>query len=82
MTFTVDTHYHMLPDFFWQATNEADPPGRRHRAAALVTREHAVVPRRSGIDVAVTSISTPACTPATTPRPAYWPGGATNWPPT
>ena len=24
MTLTVDVHHHMLPDFFWQATNE-DP---------------------------------------------------------
>jgi hypothetical protein len=26
VTFTVDIHHHMLPDFFWQATNEADHP--------------------------------------------------------
>ena len=26
MTFTVDIHHHMLPDFFWQATNEGDHP--------------------------------------------------------
>ena len=26
MTFTVDTHHHILPDFFFQATNEADHP--------------------------------------------------------
>ena len=26
MSFTVDIHHHMLPDFFWQATNEGDHP--------------------------------------------------------
>jgi hypothetical protein len=77
VTFTVDTHYHMLTDFFWRATNEADrpvggiAPPPWSRASTLSFLDDA------GIDVAVTSISTPA----TTPRPAYWPGGATNWPP-
>ena len=41
MTFTVDIHHHVLPDFFWQATS------------ALSFLDDA------GIDVAVTSISTP-----------------------
>ncbi len=26
MIFTVDIHHHMLPDFFWRATNEGDHP--------------------------------------------------------
>jgi len=26
VSFTVDIHHHMLPDFFWQATNEGDHP--------------------------------------------------------
>jgi hypothetical protein len=26
VTFTVDIHHHMLPDFFWRATNEGDHP--------------------------------------------------------
>ena len=26
MTFTVDIHHHILPDFFWAATNEAGHP--------------------------------------------------------
>ena len=26
MTFTVDIHHHVLPDFFWRATNEGDSP--------------------------------------------------------
>jgi len=59
MTFTVDIHHHMLPDFFWRATNEgghpvggiAPPPWSR--ASTLSFLDDA------GIDVAVTSISTP-----------------------
>ena len=80
MTFTVDTHHHILSDFFWQATEGDDPvggiaPPPWSRASALSFLDDA------GIDVAVTSISTPVCTPATTPRLACWPGGAMNWPP-
>jgi hypothetical protein len=26
VTFAVDVHHHVLPDFFWQATNEGDNP--------------------------------------------------------
>ena len=59
MTFTVDIHHHMLPDFFWRATNEdghpvggiAPPPWSR--ASTLSFLDDA------GIDVAVTSVSTP-----------------------
>ena len=59
MTFTVDTHHHILPDFFWQATEKGgDPvggiaPPPWSRASALSFLDDA------GIDVAVTSISTP-----------------------
>ena len=59
MTFTVDTHHHILPDFFWQATNEGDQPVGGiapppwSRAGALSFLDDA------GIDVAVTSVSTP-----------------------
>ena len=59
MTFTVDTHHHILPDFFFQATNEAGhpvggiAPPPWSRASALSFLDDA------GIDVAVTSISTP-----------------------
>ena len=59
MTFTVDIHHHMLPDFFWQATNEGDhpvggiapPPWSRASARSFLDD--------AGIDVAITSISTP-----------------------
>ncbi len=55
MTFTVDIHHHMLPDFFWQATNEGDhpvggvAPPPWSRASALSFLDDA------GIDVAITS---------------------------
>jgi len=57
VTFTVDTH-HMLPDFFWEATEGDDPvggiaPPPWSRASALSFLDDA------RIDVAVTSISTP-----------------------
>jgi aminocarboxymuconate-semialdehyde decarboxylase len=59
VTFTVDIHHHMLPDFFWRATNEGDQPVGGiapppwSRASTLAFLDDA------GIDVAVTSISTP-----------------------
>ena len=59
MTFTVDIHHHVLPDFFWQATNEGDnpvggiAPPPWSRASALSFLDDA------SIDVAVTSVSTP-----------------------
>jgi 6-methylsalicylate decarboxylase len=59
MTFIVDVHHHVLPDFFWAATNEGDhpvggiAPPPWSKGAALSFLDDA------GIDVAVTSISTP-----------------------
>jgi len=59
VSFTVDIHHHMLPDFFWRATNEGDhpvggiAPPPWSRASKLSFLDDA------GIDVAVTSISTP-----------------------
>lgn len=59
MTFTVDIHHHMLPDFFWAATNEADhpvgglapPPWSRQAALGFLDD--------AAIDVGIASISTP-----------------------
>ncbi len=58
---TVDVHHHILPDFFWRETNEqnghgpvggiAPPPWSRESALSFMDD--------AGIDVAVTSISTP-----------------------
>jgi aminocarboxymuconate-semialdehyde decarboxylase len=59
MTFTVDVHHHILPDFFFQATSEGDhpvggiAPPPWSRASMLSFLDDA------GIDVAITSISTP-----------------------
>ena len=56
---TVDTHHHMLPDFFWQETDNAHAPVgglaplRWSKEASLSFMDDA------GIDVAVTSLSTP-----------------------
>jgi 6-methylsalicylate decarboxylase len=58
VTFTVEIHHHMLPDFFWQATNEGRTPVGGitpplwSRASTLSFLDDA------GIDVAITSIST------------------------
>jgi 6-methylsalicylate decarboxylase len=82
VTFTVDIHHHMLPDFFWQATNEGDhpvggiAPPAWSRASALSFLDDA------GIDWRLPRSAPPVCTLATTPRPAHWRGAATNWPPT
>jgi 6-methylsalicylate decarboxylase len=56
---TIDTHHHILPDFFWEATeNEHAPVGglaplRWSREVSLSFMDDA------GIDVAVVSLSTP-----------------------
>jgi aminocarboxymuconate-semialdehyde decarboxylase len=59
MSFTIDVHHHILPDFFWRETNDgahpvggiAPPPWDEVSALAFMDD--------AGIDVAVTSISTP-----------------------
>jgi 6-methylsalicylate decarboxylase len=59
MAFTIDVHHHILPEIFWRATNEAGnpvggiapPPWSKDAALAFMDD--------AGIDVAVTSISTP-----------------------
>jgi predicted TIM-barrel fold metal-dependent hydrolase len=58
---TIDVHHHILPDFFWHETNEqhghgpvggiAPPPWSRESALSFMDD--------AGIDLAVTSISTP-----------------------
>ncbi len=59
MAFTIDVHHHILPDIFWRATNEAHgpvggfapPPWSKEGALSFMDD--------AGIDVAITSISTP-----------------------
>jgi hypothetical protein len=56
---TIDTHHHMLPDFFWEETENANAPVgglaplRWSREASVSFMDDA------GIDVAVVSLSTP-----------------------
>ena len=84
MTFTVDVHHHILPDFFWAATNEGRSSRRGDSAAPLVRRRQ---PCRSSTMPASTSPSPRSarqeCIPVTTQRHASWPGAATssqrNW---
>jgi predicted TIM-barrel fold metal-dependent hydrolase len=59
MTRTIDLHYHVIPDFYWQASNEdgnaaggINPPRWSLEGAIAYLDE-------AGIDVAVVSISTP-----------------------
>jgi aminocarboxymuconate-semialdehyde decarboxylase len=56
---TIDTHHHILPDFFWQATENARAPVgglaplRWSKEASISFMDDA------GIDVAVVSLNTP-----------------------
>jgi 6-methylsalicylate decarboxylase len=59
MSFTIDVHHHILPDFFWRATNEGDnpvggiapPPWSKDAMLSYLDD--------AGTNVAITSISTP-----------------------
>ncbi|HEX3826041.1 MAG TPA: amidohydrolase family protein [Sporichthyaceae bacterium] len=59
MTFTVDIHHHMLPDFFWRATNEADSPVGGIAPPPWTPASALSFLDEAGIDVGVISISTP-----------------------
>ena len=60
---TIDTHHHILPDFFWQETENANAPVgglaplQWSREASILFMDDA------GIDVAVVSVSTPGVHP-------------------
>jgi predicted TIM-barrel fold metal-dependent hydrolase len=58
-TLTIDTHHHILPDFFWQATENARAP--IGGLAPLQWSKEASISFMddAGIDVAVVSLSTP-----------------------
>jgi len=59
MSLTIDTHHHMLPDFFFEATNEkANPVGGLKPQAWSIEKSLAFMDEME-IDIAVTSISTP-----------------------
>ena len=56
---TIDTHHHILPDFFWRDTNDAHAPVGG--LAPLQWSKEVMISFMddAGIDVAVTSVSTP-----------------------
>jgi 6-methylsalicylate decarboxylase len=56
---TIDTHHHMLPDFFWRETNDSHAPVGG--LAPLKWSKEAMISFMddAGIDVAVMSVSTP-----------------------
>src|SRR5439155_17592470 len=56
---SIDTHHHILPDFFWRETNDSHAPVGG--LAPLQWSKEAMISFMddAGIDVAVTSVSTP-----------------------
>lgn len=59
MSFTVDVHHHILPDIFWRATNDAHSPVGGILPAPWSKESTLSYMDDAGIDVAITSISTP-----------------------
>lgn len=59
MSFTIDVHHHILPDFFWRETNDSAHPVGGIAPAAWDQTSALAFMDDAGIDVAVTSISTP-----------------------
>jgi 6-methylsalicylate decarboxylase len=59
MSLTIDVHHHILPDFFWQATNEQHGPVGGIAPAHWSPESAISFMDEARIDVAVTSISTP-----------------------
>jgi hypothetical protein len=75
---TIDTHHHVLPDFFWQATENAHAPIgglaplRWSKEASISFMDDA------GIDAAVVSLSTPGVHTEIAPKRGLWRAAATN----
>jgi 6-methylsalicylate decarboxylase len=59
MTRTIDIHHHILPDFFWRETNDAHNPVGGIAPPPWDAGMMLSFMDEAGIDVAVTSISTP-----------------------
>jgi predicted TIM-barrel fold metal-dependent hydrolase len=59
MSFTIDVHHHILPDFFWRATNEGDSPVGGIAPPPWSKEAMLSYLDDAGINVAVTCISTP-----------------------
>jgi 6-methylsalicylate decarboxylase len=59
MSFTIDVHHHILPDIFYKATNDAHNPVGGILPAPWSKESTLSYMDDAGIDVAITSISTP-----------------------
>lgn len=59
MTLTIDTHHHMLPEFFFEATNEKAHPVGGLKPQPWSPESSLAFMDEAEIDIAVTSISTP-----------------------
>jgi 6-methylsalicylate decarboxylase len=59
MALTIDTHHHMLPDFFFEATNEKENPVGGLKPQSWTPEVSLAFMDEAGIDVAILSISTP-----------------------
>jgi aminocarboxymuconate-semialdehyde decarboxylase len=59
MAFTIDVHHHILPDYFWHATNDAHGPVGGFAPPPWSKEAMLSYMDDAGIDVAITSISTP-----------------------
>jgi 6-methylsalicylate decarboxylase len=59
MNLTIDTHHHMLPDFFYEQTNDAHAPVGGLAPMAWTKETSLSFMDDAGIDVAVLSINTP-----------------------
>jgi predicted TIM-barrel fold metal-dependent hydrolase len=59
MTFSIDVHHHILPDFFWRATNETHNPVGGIAPAPWTKESMLSYMDDAGTNVAVTCISTP-----------------------
>ncbi len=59
MSLTIDTHHHMLPGFFFEATNEKENPVGGLKPQAWTPETSLAFMDEAGIDVAILSISTP-----------------------
>jgi predicted TIM-barrel fold metal-dependent hydrolase len=56
---TIDTHHHILPDFFWQATQNAHAPVGGLAPLRWSKETSISFMDEAGIDIAVVSLSTP-----------------------
>ena len=59
MSFSIDVHHHILPDVFWRATNDAHNPVGGITPASWSKESTLSYMDDAGIDLAITSISTP-----------------------